>query len=233
MPASRAMKEHKRGVEYSAGQIIGLVWEMYREVGEPVTYHRFARWSGIPVGQIYLHFRSWHDVRLAAGLPWKPPNVRCISAEQLLSDLHGVVRRLGRWPTTAEFERLSGRSYHLLNRKVGPWKQVRARYREWVNKRPKDADTAAPADETPAPPKPFDWWNPQQVMESVTQINWMRDAWRRAKVAFELKSSDFMDRSPGDCDFLVVLDHDWPRCPVPVIEFGTVMTTHAHEPRTQ
>ena len=212
MAATRAMKQRKRGVDYSPKEIVDLVSEMYLTVGEPVTYHRFAKWSGIPAWQIYLHFRSWYEVREAAGLPRKLPNTRCISEEQLLSELHKVVRELKRWPTVAEYQRLSQRNYGLLNKKIGPWPAVQARYREWLKAQPSET-----------PPKVIDWWNLQSVMESMSQIRWMREEWLQARVGFELKSSDFHDRTPGDCDFLVVLDHDWPRCPVPVIEFGSVL----------
>jgi hypothetical protein len=221
MPASRMKKVRKRGVEYSAQEITDAVWKMYQERGEPVTCQRFLKWSAIPQCQVYHHFLRWSDVRAAAGLPPSAPNIRFVPVETLLSELDTIVRRLGRWPTVAEYVRFSRRSREQVYCKIGTWPMVQAQYRQWVKSRPTEIPSQ-PA-ETAAKPETFDWWNSQQVMQSLTQIQWMRDAWLRSRVGFELKSSDFRGRSPGDCDFLVVLDHDWPLCPVPVIEFSSVL----------
>jgi hypothetical protein len=210
MAASRAMKTRKRGVEYSATEIADLIRDMSHECGEPVTYHRFAKWSGIPAWQIYLHFRSWYDARAAAGLERKVHTSRCVTAEMLLQDLHKVVQHLRRWPKMAEFERMSGRTYQLLHRKIGPWRAVQLQYLQWLNE-PEQAQPPL------AQPRHF-----FQLAKTPTTVLWMCRAWAQARLGFELKSSDFRDHSPGDCDLLVVLDHDWPRCPVPVIEFQKV-----------
>jgi hypothetical protein len=213
MVATKAMQERKRGVAYQPEDIVDLVRKMYDEVGEPVTYHRFARWSGIPSYQIYVHYRSWYDVRIAAGLPRSAPNMRAIPVDQLLRQLHRIVLQLRRWPTMHEYQRLSKLTYQLLHRKIGPWKAVQERYREWVQNQPEYVKGPGRYDR-----------NPQQIFTSKTHIPWMRQAWFNARVGFELKSSDFCGRSPGEAELLVVLDHDWPLCPVPVLEFSKVFS---------
>ncbi len=200
-----------RGVQYSPIVIVEAVRRMYQERGEPVTYHRFAHYSGIPCWQIYQTFSSWYDVREAAGLPRKPPNSRNIPYDKLLFELHRAVRVLRRWPSPGEYERMVARNYHLLWRKIGPWEAVRARYREWLDEHPEHWKVGAAA------------LNVQQVAASPTTVGWMRQAWQQARVGFELRSSDYHGRDVHACDFLVVLDHDWGQCPVPVVLLSDVL----------
>ncbi len=202
-----------RGVEYSPDEIIAAVKEMYFSQGEPVTYHRFAKHCGIPAWQIYQHFRSWYDVREAAGLPRRMASLRNVPADDLLFELHRVVTLIRRWPTFGEYERVCRRNYQLFWRKIGPWSAVEARYREWLNEHPEVADD--PAGKRGG--------NIQIEAFPDRSVAWMRNLWWQSGVGFELRSSDYRGRSAGECDFLVVLNHDWPMCPVPVLVLGELL----------
>ena len=140
MVRGRKVGPGPRGVTYTPEEIINAVRDMYHERGEPVTYHRFAKYCGIPAWQIYQHFISWYDVREAAGLPRKMDNVRKVPVHDLLYEIHRVVRLIQRWPTFGEYERISKQNYQLAWRKIGPWPAVEARYREWLTEHPEYAE---------------------------------------------------------------------------------------------
>lgn len=212
MVRGRKLGPGPRGVEYSPEEIIEAVRMMYSKQGEPVTYHRFAKQCGIPAWQIYQHFRSWYDVREAAGLPRRMASLRNIPADLLLKELHRLVRLLRRWPTSGEYERVCRRNYQLMWRKIGPWSAVEQRYREWLQEHPELVER--------------DEWREGNVQRDAfpgRSVAWMRQAWWQAAVGFEIRSSDFRGRLPHEADFLVVLNHDWLQCPVPVLVFSEML----------
>lgn len=47
-----------------------------------------------------------------------------------------------------------------------------------------------------------------------------RRAWRRLLIEFEYRSSNFErhGHNPNGCDLIVCWEHDWPRCPLDVLE---------------
>lgn len=211
-------KPHKRGQSFSAEEILHGVRMMRAKHGEPLTFHRFCRNSGVPGWQVYKHFRSWYEVREAAGLPRKIECSRKIPDETLLEAFHKVVRTLRRYPTPAEFERLGGIGYHLLWRRIGTWEDVKLRYRDWLDDRQRQREIERQvAAELPQV------FNPQPVSEPKRDVAWIRDSWLGLRVGFELESRHFEGRNPCDCDLLVVLLHNWQQCPVPVLELVTVM----------
>jgi hypothetical protein len=50
-------------------------------------------------------------------------------------------------------------------------------------------------------------------------------SWRRIAIEFELRSSNFRvhGHNPRLCDLVVCWEHDWPACPVEVLELKSVM----------
>jgi len=49
--------------------------------------------------------------------------------------------------------------------------------------------------------------------------------WERAMIEFEFKSSNFKDHghNPELCDVIVCWEHDWPECPLEVIELKSAI----------
>jgi len=47
-----------------------------------------------------------------------------------------------------------------------------------------------------------------------------KNLWAKARIEFEFRSSNFREHghNPSDCDFIVCWIHDWPECPINVIE---------------
>lgn len=136
----------------------------------------------------------------------------------MLEEWDRVVRTMGRIPTIDEFNRRSPMSYDSLRRRFGYRDQVLARYRQWrIERELKRRAEAANAD---------DGANRQADADDGTNddVRWMRRRWQQLRVGFELRSSFFRGRRPDACDLLVVLEHDWKGCPVPVYVFGEVVS---------
>jgi len=49
--------------------------------------------------------------------------------------------------------------------------------------------------------------------------------WQRVRIEFEHRSRTFRDHGhdPGGCDLIVCWEHNWPECPVPVLELRKVL----------
>jgi hypothetical protein len=56
--------------------------------------------------------------------------------------------------------------------------------------------------------------------EAKCQHDAKSNLWAKARIEFEFRSSSFEEHghSPDQCDFVVCWEHDWPDCPVTVIE---------------
>ena len=56
-------------------------------------------------------------------------------------------------------------------------------------------------------------------------------AWQHVRIEFDYKSRNFRDHGhdPGGCDLLVCWSHDWPECPVEVLELRGIVGGGAYE----
>jgi len=56
--------------------------------------------------------------------------------------------------------------------------------------------------------------------------------WERVSIEFEYRSSHFQDHghSPNECDIIVCWEHDWPNCPLEVIELREVIKSLPNKP---
>jgi len=56
--------------------------------------------------------------------------------------------------------------------------------------------------------------------------------WEKVAIEFEFKSSNFRDHrhNPKDCDLIVCWEHDWPECPIEVIELREVIKVLPNRP---
>jgi hypothetical protein len=61
--------------------------------------------------------------------------------------------------------------------------------------------------------------------EAKRCIDSRHDRWQRVRIEFEFCSSNFKEHGhdPDDCDMIVCWEHDWPDCPLEVIELRSVI----------
>ena len=195
-------------------ELIKLYAAVSQEYGPRVTLKKFCRLTGVPEGAIYRLVDSFGDLREAVGLSRRVKQESWYSEDDLMQAFHNVVQRLGRLPTCSEFGLYSPMSQRVLFQRLGGIHGAIAKYREWLprQKEPKPADDFESA------------MNPQQPEQDPQMvIPWMRKEWLGMRVGFEMRSGDFQGRPAEACDVLVVLNHDWPACPVPVIVFSKIL----------
>ena len=58
--------------------------------------------------------------------------------------------------------------------------------------------------------------------EAIQKVKGKREWWKRIRIEFEHKSSNFNHDVSG-CDLIVCWEHDWSECPLPVIELRSVI----------
>jgi len=110
-------------------------------------------------------------------------------------------------------------SYHVFYSRFGPMPKIIIQYRIWLRRQPKPKALNAPRDQqqnffSDLPDAP------------TADVRWLRQAWQKMKVGFELQSSDFQGRPAHLCDLLVVLHHNWPACPVRVLQLSDILPQH-------
>ncbi|MEW5946011.1 MAG: hypothetical protein AB1742_07415 [bacterium] len=56
--------------------------------------------------------------------------------------------------------------------------------------------------------------------------------WEKVTIEFEYKSSHFQQHNhdPEECDIIVCWEHDWPECPVEVVELKQLLPSFENEP---
>jgi hypothetical protein len=61
--------------------------------------------------------------------------------------------------------------------------------------------------------------------EAKRCINAKDNRWQRVRIEFEFRSRNFRDHGhdPAKCDLVICWEHDWPECPIEVIELRTVI----------
>ena len=61
--------------------------------------------------------------------------------------------------------------------------------------------------------------------EAKRCVDAKRNRWQRVKIEFEYQSSNFRQHGhdPGQCDLIVCWEHDWPECPLEVLELRSVI----------
>jgi hypothetical protein len=61
--------------------------------------------------------------------------------------------------------------------------------------------------------------------EAMRCIDTVNDRWQRVRIAFEYRSGNFRDHKhdPALCDLIVCWEHNWPECPLEVLELRSVI----------
>ena len=238
----------------SREEILGVLREVACDEGAGVTLRGFVERTGIAESQVRKHFGSWTALLKELGRSGAERDYRRHADEQLWEAYHKLVGRLGRFPTQAEIDRdapFSSRTYYA---RFGPQPHVKAAYRQWLAQRAsgrrnrasgrrQSADGGASA----ATPDGIGRREPTDVSGDLrpplagalagaltdgetNDMIWLRNQWRRVRIAFELRSSEFCWRSASQWDLLVVLEHDWPACPVQVLRLCDLLPENGEAP---
>ncbi|QDT38607.1 hypothetical protein [Stratiformator vulcanicus] len=175
-----------------------------------VTVERFTEETGINNRRIYRHFKSWLDLREEAGLPRRVAGRRQYSDDELMIEYYSLTLKLRRLPTFAEINQHARMSDNPFRNRFGSMDTIQRKFRKWLKTARKDLNEmemhgeAAPDD-------------------GGARLVFQR--WSALKPGFALKSSEYRTGERIDrhhIDFLVVMDHDWPGCPWPVVLLGNV-----------
>src|SRR5207302_8108708 len=61
--------------------------------------------------------------------------------------------------------------------------------------------------------------------EAKRCIDNKQNRWQRVRIEFEFVSSNFREHGhdPGGCDLIVCWEHNWPECPLEVIELRSIV----------
>lgn len=60
--------------------------------------------------------------------------------------------------------------------------------------------------------------------EAKRRVSGRRGGFERVRIEFEFRSRNF-NHQPDGCDLVVCWEHDWPECPVEVLELESAITT--------
>ena len=193
---------------------------------ERFSIKEFTKGTGIPESQIYREFESWGELREAAGLERRLKFQPWFTEEELLEELHRVAMKLKRIPTWHEFSRHARMGWQVMHRRFGGKRAVLDRYKKWLEEKAREIRRRRGAE-----PEPRNIQQPRadEELDSV----YVRRAWQALRVGCELRSSDFKGMGPEQCDLLVVMEHDWKGCPVPVIELHKVSEVEADRVRRE
>lgn len=197
---------------WSEREMLEALREVVLDEGRGVTLKSFLAHSGVPESQIRREFGSWEAMRRKAGLRREDRNRQQISDEALWEEYNELVKQYGRLPTRFQIDRYSRFSSRTYWERFGSQTQIKAAFARWL----KEQQTP-PEDDQPITNPTAD-----APREGTPDVAWLRQQWRQLKVTFEVRSSDFRERPLQDWELLVVLEHDWPGCPIKVIELSDV-----------
>ena len=227
----------------SREEILGVVRELVGDEGAGVTLKGFVERTGIAESQVRKHFGSWTALRKELGSSVTERDCKRHADEQLWEAYHTLVDRLGRFPTQAEIDRhapFSSRTYYA---RFGPQPHVKTAYRQWLAQRASGRRQSADGGGSAATCDTVERREKIDVSGDLrpplagaladgetNDMTWLRNQWRRVRIAFELRSSEFCWRSAAQWDLLVVLEHDWPACPVQVLRLCDLLPENGEAP---
>ena len=164
------------------------------------------------------------EARAAAGLSRRPGRTRRIVDRDLWEAMHLLVAKLGRFPTVAEWGRLSPYSAAVINDRGGQ-KAFQRGYTRWVSIKRQLAALKARKDAGETLTEKEQWMllrsateqaaDPSREAAAAGDGGWVAEAFGKLRPAFLTHSSsarDWPEERWGEVDYLVVLEHDWPAC---------------------
>lgn len=176
-----------------------LAW-LAKERGERVTQREFANHLSCSHDVFRKHFRSWRELRRAAGLKSaRAPAPRHFTDMDLVADYIRVRDLCRRTPTESDFSRFGSCRLATLQKRFGGDEGIR----RWVQTFEGTEELAGKRIANQAPP------NAREILHG---------AWESLRLGLALHSSDLRDRAPSEIDVVLCLRHDWPGCPWVVLE---------------
>jgi hypothetical protein len=250
----------------------------------PLSKSKFVQLTGYSDYHIYRLFPEggWSEIRRLASVDRHPNDNDPLSDEELLEEYHRVVSTLETLPSWHLFESMSNFSATTLRKRFGNNREVRLRYRAWLEKHfpespllalvPPDLKRERDLAFASSIQKAFPTrWQKSGGMEYGAPINFRGlqhapineqgvvylfgmvsselgliveaiqsafpdceakrcvdsrlDRWQRVRIEFEFLSRNFRDHghNPDGCDLIVCWEHNWPECPIEVIDLKTVI----------
>lgn len=190
-------------------EILDVLQEFVFDRGGQVTLREFVSEAGIAESQIRKHFGSWTDLRKEHGWTGDERDHTQHTDETLWEAYHSLVERLRRFPTNAEIDQHSAFAARTYYTRFGTQAKMRMKYARWLHKQQASGGRQSPDEgEQTGPP---------------ADVRWLRNRWQQLRITFALCSSEFRGRQPHEWDLIVVLDHDWPACPVKVIRLSDIL----------
>ena len=193
-----------------------------------VTLCEFQRETGLSQKVVDRAFGGWGNAREAAGLPRRGGRTGGIPDRAIYMALHRLVTRFGRFPTVAEFNRLSPYSGDVFHSRGGK-KAVQKGYARWlaIKRQLADLNARREAGETLTEQELRALYlsstlqapDPSRDAAAAGDGDWVEAAFARLRPAFLTHSGGARDWDAegwGTTDYLIVLEHDWPACPKPV-----------------
>jgi hypothetical protein len=114
-------------------EIIAAIQESAARTGQVPTFSEFRRMTKLSKHDIRKHFLNYSTALSECGLERKGPGYEA-DAKSLFQDWGGVVRKLEKIPTIAEYEMHGGYSVRPLMRRYGGWVHVPAGLQEYARK---------------------------------------------------------------------------------------------------
>jgi len=198
--------------DWTRREMLERLRAVVEQEGRGVTLRVFLEQSGVPESRIRREFGTWAAMRREAGLRPEDRDRSRVSDHQLWAEYAQVVKQLNRLPTGEELDRLGRYSSRTYRNRFGPRPKLKRVFREWLLQQKSEADEERLCNVTDDAPR-----------EGTPDLALLRSRWRQLKVTFEVRSSDFRDRAVRDWELLVVLEHDWPACPLKVLELSDVV----------
>lgn len=193
-------------------EIFNVLREFVFEHGPQVTLRQFVAQTSIPESQIRKHFGSWMGLRKEHGWIGDERDYRRITDDDLWNAYHELVQKLGRFPKQNEIDKRAPYSSRTYFVRFGSQPILKTKYQLWVKRQEKAA--AAEGEEETA-----DGSAPKRAAD----LGWLREQCQKLQVTYELRSSDFRAKAGWQWDLLVVLEHDWPACPIKVLELSELL----------
>jgi hypothetical protein len=199
-------------IDWTRREMLERLREVVHGEGRGVTLRVFLERTGVPESQIRREFGTWTAMRREAGLRPEDRDRSQVPDDQLWEEYAQVVKQLSRLPSTEELDRLGRFSARTYRDRFGPQAKLKRAFRAWLLEQRPPAEDERICNVTADAPR-----------NGTPDLPLLRSRWRKLRVTFAVRSSDFRDRPVQDWELLVVLEHDWPNCPLKVLELSDVV----------
>jgi hypothetical protein len=272
-------REERSAIERQ--RILAAIAECAAKLGHVPSVIELEQSSGIRRRQVRRLFGSYARALRECELQPSGPGHK-LTMEELFKDWAGVVRKLGKLPSIAEYESLGKYSQGPLSRRFASWLQVPKAMKKFVEQQDwagewKDVlemvakeDGAAKRGVKKLGPwnaptagrrKPMNVYGPPIQLKAMSHgptneagvmvlfgivaedlgfvVTMVQTAYpdceamrrldeekcERLRIEFEHESRNFLlhEHDPSECDMIVCWKHNWPECPLEVLELRKVV----------